>query len=1065
MTEKHTDTTFITNEDGETLQKRFEASIKDTELFDVLVGYFFISGFHALHKTLEDTEKIRILVGIKADKKIYDEMENSRQQKLPQESDVVRNEKHTTTVIDEIEHSEDDLKTEEGMEKFLEWLKQGKLEIKAYPDENIHAKVYIMSFPKKDRDKGRVITGSSNLTKSGLVDNLEFNVELKDSADYNYAKNKFDELWEDAIDLKNAYMEAEKSSYLREDVTPYELYLKFLFEYFKDSLQQDDRPFNGKVPKGFIELEYQKQAVLDAKGILEKYGGVFLSDVVGLGKTYVSAMLAQQLDGRSLVIAPPALIDSKNPGSWRNIFLDFNINADCESIGKLDDILDKTESYENIFIDEAHRFRTETTASYEKLAQICRGKRVILVTATPLNNTPLDILNQIKLFQNPTKSSIPNLPNLDSFFKNLDKQLKKFDRKKNYEDYAATSSENARQIREQVLRYLMVRRTRREIEKHFAKDLHEQGLKFPKVENPTPLYYELDEEDDKAFDATIEMITQEFKYSRYKALLYYEGDEPLDELEKQSHHNIANFMKILLIKRLESSFDAFVKTINRFIEYHKLVISELDNGNFYIGKGNASKIFELLERDDDDEIAKLVENDKAVKYDAKDFRKELWIDLKNDLSILLELKELWSGKTAFTDTDPKFAKLVYALGNEIPEESKVVLFSESRETIEYLEESLKNTFPDKVIAYSGMSSSSIREEIINNFDANVSTDKQSNKYKILLTTEVLSEGVNLHRSNTVINYDIPWNPTRMMQRVGRINRINTEFNNIYSYNFFPTAQSNKAIGLEEAAKAKIEAFITLLGNDAQLLTEYEGVESHELFGRINSVSLIEGDKDGEISDQKYFQVIKEIRDNDQDLFDRIKRLPKKARTIRKGEKTELLTYFRKGKLQKFYICNNGESEEINFSDAATRLEADENVGRRKLDKGDFYNKLAKNKEAFFLSTTQETDSNIALGGQSNAGRVHRILKSLDRKPLTEEQENYLHNVAEKISEGTIPAQPINKVAKKIKEEKLESSDSIKIIGILKNIIRPTFLKDHITENAANTAGPREVILSEYFTND
>jgi len=142
------------------------------------------------------------------------------------------------------------------------------------------------------------------------------------------------------------------------------------------------------------------------KKILEEYGGVFISDVVGLGKTYVATMLAGQLDGRTIIIAPPALLNRNNPGSWPNVFSDFHIPAEFVSIGKLEyakDLL-KQREYRNIIIDEAHRFRTETTISYEDVAEICRGRRVILVSATPYNNSPRDILAQIKLFQNARKS-------------------------------------------------------------------------------------------------------------------------------------------------------------------------------------------------------------------------------------------------------------------------------------------------------------------------------------------------------------------------------------------------------------------------------------------------------------------------------------------------------------------------------------------------------------------------------------------------------------------------------------------------------------------------------------
>jgi superfamily II DNA or RNA helicase len=161
------------------------------------------------------------------------------------------------------------------------------------------------------------------------------------------------------------------------------------------------------LPPEFKKLEYQEQGVLNAKKILLEYGDVFIADVAGLGKTYIFAMLAGQLDGRTLVLAPPVLLEKSNPGSWPNVFSDFHVTADFESLGKLDDLLNRgTDKYTNIIIDEAQRFRTETTIIYEKLAEICRGKRVILVTATPFNNAPKDILSLLKLFQKAKKSTI-----------------------------------------------------------------------------------------------------------------------------------------------------------------------------------------------------------------------------------------------------------------------------------------------------------------------------------------------------------------------------------------------------------------------------------------------------------------------------------------------------------------------------------------------------------------------------------------------------------------------------------------------------------------------------------
>ena len=167
--------------------------------------------------------------------------------------------------------------------------------------------------------------------------------------------------------------------------------------------------------------------MLNARKVLDEYGGAFLSDVVGLGKTYMSALLAQHLNEPCLVIAPPHLLDEHNPGSWPNVFREFGVRGYlCESLGKLESLLDRDlQKFTTVFIDESHRFRTEDTQSYEMLAQICRGKRVVLVSATPLNNTPQDILSQIKLFQPGKNSTIPERPQSRSLLRRAPTQARR----------------------------------------------------------------------------------------------------------------------------------------------------------------------------------------------------------------------------------------------------------------------------------------------------------------------------------------------------------------------------------------------------------------------------------------------------------------------------------------------------------------------------------------------------------------------------------------------------------------------------------------------------------------
>ena len=1059
------DLTFITNEPGKTLKDRFKQLIKDCEFFDCLVAYFCVSGFHAIYKPLQKTERIRILVGIATSRGTYDLIRSAEDggQNPLLFSHAETKQKIEDTIKYEMTDSEDNQDVEEGVQKFIEWIKEGKLQIRAYPSQNIHAKLYIMTFREGDRDKGRVITGSSNFTQSGLIDNLEFNVELKNRSDYEFAKHKFEELWENAVDVSENYIQTiTEKTWLNQNITPYELYLKFLYEYFKDELSRTDEVFTKYLPQDFKRFEYQEQAVLNAKKILEEYGGVFISDVVGLGKTYVSAMLVGQLDGRTLVIAPPALLNKNNPGSWPNVFSDFHIPADFVSTGKLDEAKRATEKreYKNVIIDEAHRFRTETTISYEDIAEICRGKRVILVSATPYNNSPKDILAQIKLFQNSRKSTIPGVADLEGFFTELDRRLKKVDRQEDYDQFLDITRSNAKEIRDKVLKYLMVRRTRTEIEKYFAEDLKKNNIQFPEVEDPQPLYYQLNDDEDRIFMQTVELITQKFKYARYTPLLYLK--KPVSDLEVQSQKNMGGFMKVLLVKRLESSFYAFRKSIDRFIHSYEMFIKEYEKGDVYISKGYINKIFELLEQGDDEAVQKLIEEGKAEKYESKDFVPHFVTDLKNDLKILRQIKSMWQT----IERDPKLETLLDNLKNHhVLKDNKMIIFTESKETAEYLAENINNSLGNIALLFHGNSPEVIRDKVIENFDARAKNKRDD--YKILISTEVLSEGVNLHRANTVINYDIPWNPTRLMQRVGRINRIDTPFKKIYTFNFFPTKQADSEIELTNIARSKIEAFLTLLGGDSSILTEGEPISSHELFDKLLSKEAIIEDEEEE-SELKYLRIIEDVRNKNPELFERIKHLPKKARSAKifpqslkdAASFNSLITFFRKGKLVKFFISdkNNESAIELDFLNAAKFLESSSDEKRAKLPLADYYELLDKNKSAFSYATTEEVIGIHRRGGANSETKLLKILKATQKnsKQLTEEQEEYLKKIIIRLEEGALPKQTVKKALKALDNLEKEILNPLKVIGTLQREISSTLLKSHYAETSAITEGKRKL---------
>ena len=687
---QNTDLTFFTNEPERDLYSRFSKILKsNTQFFDVLVGYFRTSGFFKMYDAMETVEKIRILVGLNVDKytvKIIDKANAEIKYEAPTMKEA--KESFSENVENEFAQSDTTSQIEQGVRTFIEWLKNGKLEMRMYVDAPIHAKVYIM---RKDMNKipdtyGSVITGSSNFSEAGLQNNLEFNVELKDSRDVQFALEKFEELWVQGVPVTEEYIEAvEKKTWLRNDITPYEIYLKTLYEFFREEINSDkDLLADNLLPDGYMKLQYQIDAVVQAKKILEAYNGVFISDVVGLGKTYICAMLAKSLKkGRKLVICPPVLVDY-----WKDVLLEFDVAAEVKSLGKLESILEKgVDKYKYVFIDEAHRFRNQGTESFSKLHKICYGKKVVLISATPINNYSSDIENQIYLFQPKHNSTIIGVKNLEGFFRELRTKEKKYT--KGTQMYLDQLRENSEEIRDKILRHIMIRRTRGEIKEYYAEDLKRQGLSFPKLGTPEPIVYTFDDDTNMVFNETVDVI-KNFKYSRYKPLVYLKDTKKYASL-LTSQHNMGGFMKSILVKRLESSFYAFKNTLQRFQDSYEKFIAMYDSGEVYISK--KIDVYDLLDNGDDDKLMDLVEAETVMHFKSTDFNEKFIKDLKWDLTKLKYLSSMWANITA----DPKLEQFKLELQeNKKLVGNKKIVFTESKETAEYLAENLAEMLLDSL---------------------------------------------------------------------------------------------------------------------------------------------------------------------------------------------------------------------------------------------------------------------------------------------------------------------------------------------------------------------------------
>ena len=502
-------TKFFTNKNGNTLMKEFEGILEHNESIsnlDALVGFLRASGYFKLRPFLDGINRVRILIGIDVDKYI------ARAAKVGLlfygAEDEVKQE-YLDLLKKDIESAKYAKEVEDGIFQMVDDLRSGKVELRAHPSKKIHAKIYILYPDGYNQYKmATTITGSSNLSGNGLGisedKQYEFNVKLNDYSDVKFALDEFEELWGQA---SSCIIEPEDvggtivNTYLNGDVTPYELYIKMLMEYFSDRVENESSLETFEMPEGYEKFDYQMDAVIEGYQKMIKYDGFFLADVVGLGKTVVATMIAKKFlidngkeNTKILVVYPPAVEQN-----WKRTFRDFGIDKYTNFIsnGSLSKILDpdnydywNAEDFDLVLVDEAHKFRSHTTNAFEALQAICKmprietgnipgyKKKVMLISATPMNNTPADIYNEILLFQDPRRCTIDGIPNLTNFFAPLIAEFKKQKAKESPD--LMEFKKLAEKVRDRVIKPLTVRRTRHDIEsvERYSKDV----AGFPKVE-------------------------------------------------------------------------------------------------------------------------------------------------------------------------------------------------------------------------------------------------------------------------------------------------------------------------------------------------------------------------------------------------------------------------------------------------------------------------------------------------------------------------------------------------------------------------------------------------------
>ena len=934
-------TNFFTNEKENTLLKKIEGvfKYKKVHFFDALVGYFRASGYFRIRKFIQQTPHIRILVGINVDKLTY---QANQQGLLFNPNSEQSQEEFFNEIKKNIQEAKYDKEVEDGMYQFIEDIVSGRIEMRIHPKQNIHAKIYIFREEVyHPHGYGSVITGSSNLTEAGLEKNFEFNVELRYDDDIQFATETFERLWAESVEIDISHIEKIKTeSYLNTDFTPYEVYLKFLLEYFGKSIDFDPNSVSD-LPKGYKKLSYQIDAVNDGYSKMMKHNGFFLSDVVGLGKTIVSALIAKKFffangfpmhRSHTLIIVPPALKEG-----WERTMTEFKLdNYKIITNGSLHKLKNPS-LYDLVIVDEAHKFRSDTASMYNELQKLCKtktlhadgslhDKKVILVSATPLNNKPEDIANLVYLFQD-SKDSTLEEGNLQRFFR---EQIDKYRKAKDLKDIELISKEVKaiyEKIRVKVVEPLTVRRTRTDLMENeaYRKDLEKQNVHFPDVKAPHKIYYQLDTELEELYDKTIRYLKGKekgtLKYYRYQAIKYLLPPKK-DKYKKADLISIqlAGIMKTLLVKRIDSSFYAFKQSLKRYYQANKVMLDMFEKGVIYIAPN--LKVNELLSEGREDELIRQIEEaqytDPTIEVCTPEDFEIIFIDgLKQDGQILKELVEAWDKVTY----DPKLDIFIneYMKGKlfdkSINQEGKLVIFSESKETTKYLSDALRANGFNRVLTVQSDNRNDKMPALEANFDANYKGEKK-NDYNIVISTEVLAEGVNLHRANVIVNYDTPWNSTRLMQRIGRVNRIGSTAKEVHIFNFFPTAIVNNDIELEKKAKMKLFAFHAALGEDSQIYSTDESPESFGLFDK-----NVDEERDEKL---RYLMWLRQLKEENPDLIKRINKMPLRARVGRKSKLIPISTivFIRNKRRDAFtFIREDGSIEELTFLEAVKEFEA------------------------------------------------------------------------------------------------------------------------------------------------
>jgi len=822
---------------------------------DIATGYLEIGGLLSLDGDWQQLEKIRIILGNEMTKKTRDVIDAVVEALLAR----------VRASVDEEQEKNEFLI---GVPAIIHAMKTRKIECRVYDSSKFHAKAYITYFRDEYRAQfpmamnvpvGYALVGSSNFTKAGLTQNIELNVQVKDQVEQ--LQDWYEKHWEEGTDITEAVLETIENHC--KEFSPYDVYLRSMYELFKtrEETVSEWENHDSVIYPGLSQ--YQRDGYNSMVSIAEKYNGAFLCDGVGLGKTFVGLMLIERYvkkERKNVVLIVPA---SARVSVWETTikrympeilegFFPFKI------INHTDLLLEKNENLMNqitqhgevVVIDEAHHFRNRSSNRYRKLFDMMAEgseKKMFMLTATPINNSFLDLQHLIELFTHRQDDFFAAAPlgihSLSGHFKKMEARLNSMSGI-GVSDSIDISEDIFRA--DQLVNTLVVQRSRAYVKRSLSAAEGSKVL-FSIRQAPTVANYSLVKSYGKLIDDFMRSFYRKDKetgkpitilalavYSPYEDE-YYIGDKSKIDLMKAGRQSqVVNLVRQLLLKRFESSIAAFQETCIRiYVRLRKFMTDYKDKGNTRkIDRllMKHSEIWEYCQRYMEENVMKTIEDveddlpdyvwNAEENFSEEDFDIDAMLDdTELDLEVLAEfIEDMMEFRP---ENDDKIRELKRILTDDPRVRGKkVIIFSEYRATALYIYRELKKAGFTGLYEIDGLSHDD-RHSMVQRFSPyynGLSSAEVQDEIQILIATDVLAEGLNLQDAQCLINYELHWNPVRLMQRIGRVDRrrnADTEEKllrdhpelaedraNAYYWNFLPPSELEKLLSLYKTVSQK-----------------------------------------------------------------------------------------------------------------------------------------------------------------------------------------------------------------------------------------------------------------------